>query len=65
MNKSELLNHLKKLPDLDQLEKTIEEHIKSKRTERENNNSSDSEKMKKETNKKSKGKESKKDDSDD
>jgi hypothetical protein len=61
MSKSELLTHLKKLPDLDQLEKTIEEHIKNKRMERDNNKSSDSEKNKKETNKNSKNKTSKKD----
>ena len=40
MNKTELLSHLKKLPDLDQLEKTIEEHIKNKHTHRENEKSS-------------------------
>jgi hypothetical protein len=43
MSKSELLNHLKKLPDLDQLEKTIEEHIKNKRSQRENEKSSSTE----------------------
>jgi hypothetical protein len=51
MSKSELLTHLKKLPDLDQLEKTIEEHIKNKHMQRDNKNSSDSnsnEKIKKE-----------------
>lgn len=42
MNKSELLTHLKKLPDLDQLEKTIEEHIKNKHMQRENQKTSDS-----------------------
>ena len=65
MNKSELLNHLKKLPDLDQLEKTIEEHIKNKRVERENDKSSESEKNNKETNRNSKSKSSKKDDDSD
>jgi len=42
MNKSELLTHLKKLPDLDQLEKTIEEHIKNKHMQRDNEKTSDS-----------------------
>jgi hypothetical protein len=42
MNKSELLTHLKKLPDLDQLEKTIEEHIKNKHMQRESEKTSDS-----------------------
>jgi hypothetical protein len=58
MSKSELLTHLKKLPDLDQLEKTIEEHIKNKRINKVNN-SSDSmsnEKIKKENTKTSKNK---------
>ena len=57
MNKSELLNHLKKLPDLDQLEKTIQEHIKNKFSQRENEKSSSSEpseKYKKENKKENK-----------
>ena len=64
MSKSELLTHLKKLPDLDQLEKTIEEHIKNKRTQKDNEKSSDSspkEKTKKENNKNSKSKSKKND----
>jgi hypothetical protein len=39
MNKADLLKLLKNLPDLDQLEKTIEEHIKNKRMQRESDNS--------------------------
>ena len=57
MSKSELLNHLKKLPDLDQLEKTIEEHIKNKRSSKEHEKSSSSEpseKYKKENKKENK-----------
>lgn len=64
MNKSELLNHLKKLPDLDQLEKTIEEHIKNKRSQKEQENSSSSvsqEKTKKENKKNNKSKSSEED----
>jgi len=66
MNKSELLNHLKKLPDLDQLEKTIEEHIKNKRShkEQEKSSSSESEEKTKKENKKSNKSKSSEEDSD-